>query len=192
MKVNSKIQKKWKNALATLGWPKKFDCDINVNRWGSYQYATALGLYDLIQEMRKEMTLQEAFELLGVDIFFHTIFDMKAVLQRFRTFTNAQYDNSNYSDAERAKICKTLKGIKDVEEMFIFCRENAWDLWAAAPHIIDCILDGFKITSPRSPGKGPIGNVIAQSQNYTVGIICAWLVDKRYVSNDTPFMDFDT
>ena len=76
MKVNSKIQKKWKNALATLGWPKKFDCDINVNRWGSCQYATALGLYDLIQEMRKEMTLQEAFELLGVDIFFHTIFDI--------------------------------------------------------------------------------------------------------------------
>lgn len=160
----------------------EFESDMD---WGSCQYDTAKAMYDFYFAMRaKGLSMVEAVKAIGGDL----------RLSGQRPFDKIRDEFSDHrGDEEDDDLTDAIAKTTSVDELFEIAREQAMDLWMAAPMIADCCFETFEIGDiPESPGFGPILNVAVQSENYVVGLTCAILKDVGLVTNEESFGDFDT
>jgi len=159
-----------------------FESDMD---WGSCQYDTAKAMYDFYFAMRaKGLTMVEAVKAIGGDL----------RLSGQRPFDKIRDEFADQrGDEEDDDLMTAITATTSVDDLFEIAREQAMDLWMAAPMIADCCFVTIEISDiPASPGFGPILNVAVQSENYTVGLYCAILKDVGLVSDEESFSGFDT
>ena len=136
-------------------------------------------------KMREHLSREDTLEILGISIEHDGIRDFEEAHQLF-----IEYANDRYGDEDHYRI--DARRVNNFDEMFFVKRNWASDLWNAAPHIANLAFKDFIISAPKSPGQGPICNCDVQSNNYTVGICCAYLMDHGLVKQETSFANFDT
>lgn len=206
-----KTKKEWAEELEEMGWPDDFGGDLGLNDWGSCQYDDASKIYQLYFAIRKDLSEKDTLDLLGIKFSFDDIKPIKKSVSLFARYMRDEQKESAASDldycrSEKEKL-ETIKYSKEDEEeleaslakvksfdgMFACLKNEAWDLWAAAPFIFEYafkspILKGV----PKAGGHGPRLNVLSQNENFEVGIMCALLKDKGLVKDETSFAGFDT
>ena len=185
---------KWEKELKKRGWPSNFQFDFDVNRWGSCQYSSALATYDLYFEMRKELSRQETLDLLGVKFKFDEENSFADIQQRFIDKIDDRYSHRVYTEEEEKKDkVKDARRCNNFSDIFYMARSSSWDLWGAAPFVAKLAFENYKLKNvPKSAGTGPVCNVIAQSVNLEVGLLCALLKDYGLIKDEKSFADFDT
>jgi hypothetical protein len=93
---------------------------------------------------------------------------------------------------EIAEYRKRLATVKTIRDCFTYTRESSWDLWSAVPVIAGFVFGDYQMTGhDESPGIGPVFNMIAQSDNGAIGVVCA-LLTMYDLADDESFDGFDT
>lgn len=159
-----------------------FESDMD---WGSCQYDTAKAMYDFYFAMRaKGLTMVEAVKAIGGSLQLSERLPFDKIRDEFA---------EQRGDEEDDDLMAAIVVMTSVDDLFAIAREQAMDLWMAAPMIASCCLETIEINNiPESPGFGPILNVAVQSENYTIGLYCAILKDIGLVTDEKSFRDFDT
>ncbi len=173
------------------------DPPFEVCDWGSCQYSSAQWYYDTFLQMRKDLSLEDTFDALGAKVTFEKCSPLRA-LQIAKNEITEELDEfyDQWNDPEDQEDHKELKERTEkatsIDELFGVLCDHSWDLWGAAPFLASCCFDDLKIEAPDSPGYGPVFNVMAQSENYEVGLCCALLKEFGFVESDECFGGFCT
>jgi len=186
----------WKIKLEKeYGWPNDFKFNFDVNEWGSCQYSSALAIFELFFEIRKDLDQQETLEILGCNYNFNYLRKFFEIQLKFLSDMMIDYSNPPYNKTleELNNMKLQIEHFYSIDDMFVFLKNKSWDLWGSAPYIAETIYDGFELVGViDSPGIGPSGNVIVQSENFRTGIICAILFDNDLIKSFYSFANFDT
>lgn len=75
-----------------------------------------------------------------------------------------------------------ISEIKNISDIYIYCRNSSWDLWEANNIIMDYFL---RLTSPKN-------NREDFSNNFNIALSIKWLLENKLVSNMECFCNFDT
>jgi len=165
-------------------------CDIG--EWGSCQYGTANDMYRALSLLEKERGRMGALKALGLELKGHlTVMPMVEVS---KVFIEEEKEAWGTGDPEDEEMLENLpESFNSADEIFIYCRDQAWDLWSAAPAIGGTFYPELEIVGMEaSPGVGPIFNVLAQNENYEVGFWCWWLESTGIVKDPDCYAGFDT
>ena len=172
------------------------DFEMNVNEWGSCQYAGALHIYKLFLEQLKnnKNNISKTLNEFNIKDFYpsniNSIDRIKGEVLFYFT------SDKNYTEDELVEKIKNIIKIEKVDDIFKIFRESSHDLWTATDTIFYFVFQDnlFFIIEDfiNIKTEGPILNKIAQSQNYITGIKCALLKYLNVIEDDKCFMDFDT
>lgn len=149
---------------------------LETNDWGSCQYSNALNIFKALNIVGPEQ--------LGIKYSYKGIRSSKEACELFWE-----------EICEDEDLIKQLKkeGFRDIEHCFRFARDHCWDLWSAAPFIAECLFEELDYSSVgKAEGKGPILNIMVQSENYATGFCCWLIYNKGFVKDLEVFEDFDT
>jgi len=176
------------------------DFKFEVNEWGSVQYSGALHVYKIFlrdyegsgKDLKAVIT---KFEKVGFKFSMSPVsqdFAIRTMKEKLLKDTDEIYPKDDASSADYRK--KALDGIDRMstpEDALKFCRNSAWDLWAAVEFVAKyCGIELLEY--PKAPGVGPEANVWAQSENFDTGVLCALLKVQGLVTSEECFMDYDT
>jgi len=176
------------------------DFRFEVNEWGSVQYSGALHAYKIFlrdyegsgKDLKAVIT---KFEKAGFKFSMRPVsqdFAIKSMKEKLLKDTDEIYPKDDPSSADYRK--KALDGIEKMntpEDALKFCRNSAWDLWAAVEFVAKHC--GIELSEcPKAPGIGPEANVWAQSENFDTGVLCALLKVTGLVTFEECFKDYDT
>ena len=156
--------------------------------WGSCQYT---GAYNMFKALEKS-----GMDPLKVDVRYTNVNTKEYALDEFKRCMEHDLKRSaeKYDFAEELRDWNAAKdGIKSVDDCFEFLKDQAWDLWSAAPWIAEICFDNLELLNvEKADGAGPILNVMAQGENNQTGFFC-WLMSKHgFVSDEGAFDGFDT
>jgi len=163
--------------------------------WGSRQYQTAHGFYMLFNDIRRELSLKDTLNVLGIQFNFEKHVDFKVAKQtiidnieeEIRDISR-EYNQDDYIHDWKQQQLYNIKKANCADDLFYAYRDSASDLWTTAPIILNAFFHGFDLKNiHKSPGKGPIMNIIVQEENYTTGLYCALLVDHGHIIDDACF-----
>lgn len=144
---------------------------LDVNDWGSCQYAGALNFFNVMKAMESKFGREQALEKMGIKVEFLGI----------RTIE------------ELIGVELFINKLENYEQLFEVTRDQSWDLWSAAPSIAEIVFVDLKIGGvEEAPGVGPVLNVLAQSENYETGLYCWLLVSYGLIEDESAFGGFDT
>ena len=182
----------WEQKLKEHGWPNNFGFKFDANDWGSCQYSSALAIFRIFGEMRKDLTQSEVLEILNISYEYDTKRNMSDIIDLLFNDFKDRRQHDKLSKKEIIDLGSEIMQLYSVDDIFNFLKRYK-DLWDAAPYVINLVYKDFKISDVHdSPGFGPEGNVYAQSINFEIGIICAILYDNKIVRNEQSFANFDT
>jgi len=188
MAVISKAE--WVYTLAQRGWPDKFNFDWGVCSWGSCQYSGALAVYNLYNEIRKDLNKQDTLEVLGVTFKFTKILSFEEAKKNWLEELNEIY--SDDLEFWQEMLNEAAKA-SSFDEMFEASKNMSSDLWNTAPTIAENVFQDMQLIDvPAAIGIGAVMNVLAQSENNTTGLLCALLKDYGMIQHETSFANFDT
>lgn len=163
--------------------------------WGSCQYDTAADFYWEIEStkagIRRKLTSK------GISFEFKKIRswdEIKKIAEDH--FRENYWESEDWADywekGEKEKRIKAFKRIKNVDGLFEYCKNQAWDLWCAAPRIANWVFEGLKLKGvKKAGGVGPVMNVLVQSDNFKVAVYCA-LLNAYLGTKEKSFTGFDT
>ena len=160
-----------------------------VCRWGSCQYSSAQSLYDALEVLfRKTGSISDALKGLGLQVATEprrTVAQVLKMLSDKEEEEEDKYDNDEEDEGDD-------ENTNTIDRYLIKQRKRASDLWAAIPKVFRLAFPNTNIHVVDSPGIGPSLNVLVQSDNYRIGLMC-WLL-RRYdfVKSDSCFRGFDT
>ena len=144
---------------------------FDVNDWGSCQYSGALDTFNALNKVRPEA--------LGIKISFQHKESVHSVRSWFIKYCQEYYNDPIFDYKDKEETQQRLNNLTDIESMFNFARNSAWDLWSAAPLIAEEVFCGLKIETKDNIDK--------------TGIYCWLLCVNGFVTDSTnTFGDFDT
>jgi len=157
MAVTSKSE--WVYTLAQRGWPDKFSFDWGVCSWGSCQYSGALAVYNLYNEIRKDLNKQDTLEVLGIKFSFTKILSFEEAKKSWLDELNEVYgDDLEYWQ----EMLDNAARASSFDEMFEASKNMASDLWTTAPTIAESVFQNMQLVDvPAAIGIGPVMNVLA-------------------------------
>ena len=159
------------------------DKDLDVPDWGSCQYEEAANLFAVLEH--------QGFTSLGIEVKFDRSFHIKEILPAILNELKADFGCPHcINDPDYLEFPVEFTSI---EEVFDWCKAEAWDLWSAASFIADFCFKGLNFTNMETPiGFGPLLNKMVQSENYLTGASCFLLMEHGFVTDDSIFSGFDT
>jgi len=149
---------------------------------GSCQYEEAARIYaELFEKTDAEVAKIVTFKRLPSISIKQIVKDLKS-------------DLSNAYDKEAEKeLNEALDKCETVEDLFDTFRNEAWDLWSAAPVIAGYFFDwGFNIEEIEHTVAGPIFNQLAQGENPDTAVALFLLSKFEIVKDESCYSDFDT
>jgi hypothetical protein len=182
---------------------------FGVNDFGSCQYTGALNMFNTLQYFYKKrrpggadcptaevarMRQRDAtFAKLGLQVTYKSVTPLGKAWKAFsKEMIESRSDKAIWDASDRKEVKEILKAFPSVDIMFLICRDQAWDLWSAAPFIANLMFKDLKIIIPKAPGVGPILNVAVQGENYNTGLCCWLLYNEGLVKDVDVFSGFDT
>jgi hypothetical protein len=180
----------WKKVLKDHNWPN-IHFGFQCCRWGSCQYIPLNGIFDLYFSMRETLGVPDILNLLGITMILGKAFKESDIFDRnmFGSYIREEYIKSDvYSKEEIEHFISLANCCQSFDDMFLFHRHCAGDLWSAIPEVARFAFGKYKIKMPKSPEKG----WKYQFENFKLGILAALLVDNGYVKNERSFYNFDT
>ncbi len=167
--------------------------------WGSCQYDTACDMFEMMDCLQKNG--YDPFEVLQIDDFDRQVPNIVDVVEKFRTTVSEQIKEC-YPGEEREEMLNKLENVNSdsntLDAVFESAKNNSWDLWTISLTVCEWSYgkeyeEYLKESIGKSPGVGPMLNVLTQSQNYVVGAICYRLyVDGLVTDPHTTYNGFDT
>lgn len=179
--------------------------------WGSCQYDTARGMFEMMNLLQKNG--YNPFEVLKIDDDHSrrptvTAANIANVVERFAADVTEHIEDCYPGEMDKEIREERLAAIKAIEKaglesvtlnsVFESAKNNSWDLWTISLTVCEWLYgkeyeEYLKKSIGKSPGSGPIFNVLAQSQNYVVGAICYCLyVDGLVTDPYNTYYGFDT
>nr|QBK85435.1 MAG: hypothetical protein LCMAC101_00220 [Marseillevirus LCMAC101] len=174
--------------------------------WGSCQYDTACDMFQVMDLLQTNG--YNPFEVLKIDDFdvlTPSTDDIIRTVEKFVTAVSKHieecYPEEEYREEREEKLDK-LEELKlestTLNSVFKTAQDNSWDLWTISLTICSHVYgeeyeEYLKENTGKSPGFGPMFNILVQSQNYVVGAICYRLYADGLVTNPhTTYKGFDT
>ena len=165
--------------------------------WGSCQYDTAADTYHKLLRNAPE-SLRDVAYVGRVRPIEHIISRAQNYVQEWKQDLLFDYEGLGQKQKEWAsnRVRRTeeeVNNISTIEDCFTLLRNQADDLWHAAPKVCDWVFTICKLNdiADRTDGVGPIGNIMSQAENDRTGTYCAFL--SLYAGVDeSAFMGFDT
>ena len=168
---------------------------------GSCQYATIGDVFYSRVNLR-DLSFEEWQRLFRVKVSWKAANnDVKnAIAQIYQDELDYQQANPEDTDEEDAeeleqKIAQLeVMERVSVQEGFMIGCHSAWDLWSAIPEMTCNAIKGLEVeVTEKSPTWGPVLNVMAQSENYELGLMCVALLETGLITvEDTEQWSFDT
>lgn len=156
--------------------------------WGSCQYESAYEFYHEIKGTKE--TILNNLMRRGIKVTFRELLPFEQIKSMFLKEILETLD-----DPEDMQLFRNaIKKYKSIADLLGFLKDNAWDLWSAAPFMAGIAFVQLDITGVEKAGapKGiPILNAMVQSENNNVAIYCA-LLNAFYNVPEEAFKDFDT
>lgn len=175
---------------------------FEVNDWGSFQYAGALAVYNLLLLRLEQFDndVNKALEIFGVSV---EPLPNGSPSFRESTLETIKGKMENFRDCE--EIYKDLlalhlefsndESIDILDKCFQVARNCSYDLWATVATfgwLPVKIVQKIQVNLQMENGLPRINQVI-QDENLLTGIKCALMVHYGYIQNtDEAFADFDT
>jgi hypothetical protein len=155
----------------------KINGDALVADWGSCQYDEAAEIYHkLLSKQLIEANIVESKRIENPDII--------ALRAEFTDSLNV------LEEAEQADMSRRINQATKPEEFFEIAKDLAFDLWSTI-FIVDYFVDYTIKEVIETPVYGPILNMMAQGENFEVGVLC-YLLTKHYETAEETFTNFDT
>ncbi len=171
--------------------------------WGSCQYNTACDMFELMDRLQRNG--YDPFEVLKIDDFDRPTPDVTDVVEKFTTSVSKHieecYPEEKYQEIREERLGQLEKvrlETTTLNSVFESARNNSWDLWTISLTLCEWLYgkeyeDYLNEAIEKSPGVGPVLNVLVQSQNYVVGAVCYRLyVDGLVTDPHTTYNGFDT
>ena len=167
--------------------------------WGSCQYDTACDMFQVMDLLQKNG--YDPFEVLQIDDLGRPDPDIPDVVEKFVTTVSKNIKEDYPDNEEREERLGQLEKVRldaTIDSVFEAARDNSWDLWTISLTVCEWLYgkeyeDYLNESIGKSPGFGPMFNVLVQSQNYVVGAVCYCLYIDGVVTNPQTVYDrFDT
>lgn len=159
--------------------------------WGSCQYDTAADFYlNYVKEDSDKM--KRKLSKVGVKFEFTQVNSFEVIKQAAREFFQKNYFEDDFWKEEVPDMRQKFNRIKNINGLFNFMRNQAFDLWTAAHLIAEWTFKNLKIVCPdNSETYGPSLNQVVQMENNRTGLYCLLLTKYADVS-ERAFKGFDT
>lgn len=164
--------------------------------WGSCQYDSAADFYKEIIGTKRTIGAKLAKK--GITATWERLRSWDEIKKlAIKYFDRRYFDNKEwqtyYKKSELTEHRKQLLAVKSIDELFEYCKHQAWDLWTAAPTIAEWAFTKLKLHDVPVPDdvRGPIMNQMVQSENNKVGVYCA-LLNAYFDVKEESFTGFDT
>ncbi len=183
-------KEQWVEQFKKDGLPTK----IAFNPFGSVQYSTVYELYKLFFDIRKDLSLNDTCNVLGITkIAFKCNHFNDIKIEFLNDILKEEKDNWEKGENHTDELTLLVKNAKSADDLMTILRDLCWDLWEAAGYIESIAFDTIIYDElPESPGIGPEGNIDAQSYNYNTGLCCALLTESGLIKNIKSFDGFCT
>lgn len=153
--------------------------------WGSCQYQTAAESCLMFCELEEQLGRDKILEKLNLK------FDLVKTFN-VTNFQEDLFENFKECFAEIEDYKRLIK-VSNVTDALHFLRDQAWDLWGAAPYIAHMIFLGLDLDElPDAPGLSVEHDAIVDGLEYNTGVACWLLKSYGFVEDEEPFTGFDT
>lgn len=159
-------------------------------RWGSYSYAFAQDVHDLLFYLSDVCGLNDTaiFKLFKISIVDITNDDENMIESlKVHLFRENRLRRDEDYDGDK----KDIKKAKNIDEIFVYLKKIGWDLWKATDFV-------FKIIYPAAKLKVYANSKVKKDTTFDdkdaviTGFKC-WILRKdKFVSNDDSFTRFST
>jgi hypothetical protein len=152
--------------------------------WGSCQYDTAANTYHQI--------LRNGFG--DIEVTFDGLRPFKEIKAIVYDYFQEEYWDDEFWLEYKDDQEKEIEAMTTIKDCFVLLRNQAWDLWSAAPMICDWVFLNFETSeiADRTDGRGPSGNQMVQAENDRTGVYCAALHLHADVPEEAFSCGFDT
>jgi hypothetical protein len=173
------------------GFKKVFEGDMGDGDLGSCQYDGIADIIDIYDS--HDLTIPQLATVMGATFSPGPKTPAAKVIAKFKKEQEKEIRSTakEYKEDPKKDLARLAK-VKSLNKAFDFLKDQADDLWSAAPYIAALCFPKMKLKGmPKAPGFGPQWNVLAQNENYEVGFYCCLLMEEYKVDFES-FEGFDT
>ena len=97
---------------------------------------------------------------------------------------DVDYHKKGLDEAKAQKVKYEAMDEIRLQEGFQIAMDLAWDLWSALPSLLGQVKDLEIEMGVKSPTFGPVFNMMAQSENYELGVMAVVLLETGLITED--------